>query len=177
MVFDRVVTGTGASKIWTLNLPGTPTLNGNLISYVSGANRLDVRRVAPTNLTSTLAGRRVEVTDSAAGQSLFLNVLGTNGSVSNAVASNGTDQTGTQITLADGRTATVRFSNSGTGGTLELPAFNGARCLQRRAADDGGCAAAVPQLIPACARAERPLRGPFCLMACPSSTGRAPVAG
>ena len=126
VVFDRVVTGTNTSKIWTLNLPGTPSLSGNLISYVNGANRLDVRRVAPTNLTSTLSGRRVEVADSAAGQSLFLNVLGTNGSVTNAVAANGTDQTGAQITLSDGRTATVRFSNSGTGGTLELPAFNGA---------------------------------------------------
>jgi hypothetical protein len=125
-VFDRVVTGAGAGKVWTLNLPGTPTLNGNLISYVNGANRLDVRRVAPTNLTSVLTGQRVEVTDSTAGQTLFLNVMGTNGSVSNAVASNGTDQTGTQITLSDGRTATVRFANSGTGGTLDLPAFNGA---------------------------------------------------
>jgi hypothetical protein len=126
VVFDRVVTGANTGKVWTLNLPGTPTLNGNLISYVNGANRLDVRRVAPTNLTSTLSGRRVEVTDSAAGQTLFLNVLGTNGSVTNAVASNGTDQTGAQITLSDGRTATVSFSNSGTGGTLSLPAFNGA---------------------------------------------------
>jgi hypothetical protein len=126
VVFDRVVTAAGASKIWTLNLPGAPTLNGNLISYVNGANQLDVRRIAPTSLTSVLTGQRVEVTDSATGQTQFLNVLGTNGSVSNAVASNGTDQTGTQITLADGRTATVRFANSGTGGTLELPAFNGA---------------------------------------------------
>lgn len=126
VVFDRVVTGAGAGKVWTLNLPGTPTLNGNLISYANGANQIDVRRIAPTSLTSVLTGQRVEVTDSAAGQSLFLNVLGTNGSVSNAVASNGTDQTGTQITLSDGRTATVRFSNSGTGGTLDLPAFNGA---------------------------------------------------
>ena len=48
-----------------------------------------------------MTGRRVEVTDSAAGQTLFLNVLGTNGSVTNAVASNGTDQTGAQITLSD----------------------------------------------------------------------------
>lgn len=126
VVFDRVVTGTGASKVWTLNLPGTPTLSGNLISYVSGANRLDVHRVAPTSLTSVLTGQRVEVTDGGAGQTLFLNVLGTNGSVTNAVASNGTGQTGTQITLSDGRTVTVRFSDSGTGGTLEMPAFNGA---------------------------------------------------
>lgn len=126
VVFDRVVTGSGASKVWTLNLPGTPTLSGNLISYVSGANRLDVRRVAPASLTSVLTGQRVEVTDNAAGQTLFLNVLGTNGSVTNAVASNGTGQTGTQITLSDGRTVTVRFSDSGTGGTLEMPAFSGA---------------------------------------------------
>jgi hypothetical protein len=101
-------------------------LSGNLISYVNGANRLDVRRIAPANLTSVLTGQRVEVTDSTTGQTLFLNVLGTNSSVTNAVASNGTGQTGTQITLSDGRTATVRFSDSGTGGTLELPAYNGA---------------------------------------------------
>jgi len=126
VVFDRVVTASGASKVWTLNLPGTPTLSGNLISYVSGANRLDVRRVAPTSLTSVLTGQRVEVTDSTTGQTLFLNVLGTDGSVTNAATSNGTGQTGTQITLSDGRTVTVRFFDGSTGGTLEMPAFNGA---------------------------------------------------
>ncbi|MFT3954837.1 MAG: hypothetical protein QM722_10770 [Piscinibacter sp.] len=125
VVFDRVITASGASKIWTLNTPGTATQSGNVLSYVNGANRLDVHRVAPSALSAVISGRRIEVTDSAAGQSLFLNVLGTNGSVSSAVAANGSGTTGTTVTLADGRTATVRFSNTGTGGTLSLSAGAG----------------------------------------------------
>jgi hypothetical protein len=37
-----------------------------------------------------------------------------------------TAQTGARITLADGRLAWVRFSNDGTGGTLELRTASGA---------------------------------------------------
>ncbi len=125
VVFDRVEAANGTSRIWTLNVPGTASSSGNTISYVNGANRLDVLRVAPTGLTPTISGRRVEVTHTASGASLFLNVLGTNGSVSNAVAANGTGTTGASITLADGRTATVRFSNTGTGGSLEISAGGG----------------------------------------------------
>ena len=47
-------------------------------------------------------------------------MLGTDGSVTQALRSDASGQTGAQITLAGGRTATVRFSTTGTGGTLEI---------------------------------------------------------
>ncbi|TXH60466.1 MAG: hypothetical protein E6Q93_06750 [Burkholderiaceae bacterium] len=125
VVFDRVATASGTSRVWTLNVPGTATQSGSVVSYANGANRLDMHRIAPTGLTAAISSRRVEITDSAAGQSLFLNVLGTNGSVSSATAANGSGTTGVSISLADGRSATVRFSDSGTGGTLDLTAGAG----------------------------------------------------
>jgi len=125
VVFDRVASAAGTSKVWMLNLPGAPTIASDKISYVSGSNRLDVNRLAPTGLTATYGSNRVEIADSSSGQSNFLNVLGTNGAVTSAVRSDATGQTGVQLSLSDGRTATVRFSNSGTGGTLDLRAANG----------------------------------------------------
>ncbi|MES2098569.1 MAG: hypothetical protein V4569_02005 [Pseudomonadota bacterium] len=126
VVLDRVVTASGAQRIWTLNLPGSPTLTSDRIAYVSGANRLDVHRLAPAGLTASwVGGRRVEIPDSTGTQSIFLNVLSTNNAVSTAVRNDGSDQTGAQIGMADGRTAIVRFANTGTGGTLELRAADG----------------------------------------------------
>ncbi len=131
VVFDRVVTaGAGISRIWTLNTPAAPTINGDRISYVAGANRLDVYRLSPSGLTATTTnvdgGTRIDVADGAGTQSLFLHVIDTNGAVTAAVRSDGAGQTGVQITFADGRTALVRFSNTGLGGTLDLRAPGGA---------------------------------------------------
>ncbi len=130
VIFDRVVTsGAGMSRIWTLNMPGSPTINGDRFSYVSGGNRLDVYRLAPTGLTSQVVSGfspRVEVSDSAGSQSLFLHVIDTNGGVATAARSDAAGQTGVQITFADGRSALVRFSNTGLGGTLDLRASGGA---------------------------------------------------
>ena len=126
VVFDRVEVSPGTSRIWTLNLPGEPTLEGERIGYANGSNRLDVLRLAPVGLSSTwVAGSRVETVHSVGTQSLFLHVLGTNGSVGAATRADASGQTGALITLADGRSATVRFSNTGTGATLELRAPNG----------------------------------------------------
>ena len=127
VVFDRVATAAGARRVWTLNLPGAPTITGDRLSYVAGANRLDVHRLAPAGLASQwVGGERVEAADTAGTQSLFLHVLGTNNSVSNATRNDSSGQTGAQITLADGRTATVRFGNDVRGGTLELRDAGGA---------------------------------------------------
>jgi hypothetical protein len=126
VVFDRVATASGARRIWTLNLPAAPTLGTDRISYVSGSNRLDVHRLAPTGLTASWVGsQRVEIPDTNGTQSLFLNVLGTNGSVASASRSDSTSATGTQINLADGRIATVRFNNGSPGGTLEIRTSSG----------------------------------------------------
>ncbi len=132
VVLDRVQTvGAGVKRIWTLNLPGTPTVSGDSMTAMSGPNQLDVVRLAPTGLVTKAvswptvnsdmsAGTRVDVEDSVGTSSVFLNVLGADRSFSSAVRSDSTGQTGALITLADGSTALIRFSTAGTGGTLEL---------------------------------------------------------
>jgi hypothetical protein len=67
-------------------------------------------------------GVRVDVADGNGNSSLFLHVFSLNGAVASAVRSDAPGQIGTQIQLADGRSATVRFSTQGSGGTLELRA-------------------------------------------------------
>jgi len=73
-----------------------------------------------------VAGARVEAADSAGTESRFLHVLGAGGAVAAAVRSDAPGQTGALVTLADGRSALVRFSDAGTGGTLELRDAGGA---------------------------------------------------
>ena len=137
IVFDRVQTsGTGMRRVWTLNTPVTPTVNGDSFSVVNGANRLDVTRLSPSGLTSQVnawsgsgiasSGSRVDVADSNGDSSLFLHVMGTDGSVSSSTRSDATGQTGAQVTMSNGRTAIVRFSSTGTGGTLEIRDAGGA---------------------------------------------------
>lgn len=126
IVFDRVATSAGAQRIWTLNLPAAPVINAQKITYVDGANRLDVHRIAPTGLTARwVDGQRVEIADPASAQSNFLHVLATNVSVRTAARSDADGKVGTQLQLTDGRTATVRFSTGALGGTLELRAADG----------------------------------------------------
>ncbi|MFT3859680.1 MAG: hypothetical protein QM742_19960 [Aquabacterium sp.] len=115
VVFDRVASSTGTSRVWTLNLPGAPTVSGDRLTYTgSTGNKLDVYRVAPTGLSYsvvtptledgdklvTTTAKRVDVTDTAGTQSNFLHIMGTNASVNAATRSDATGQTGTVITLA-----------------------------------------------------------------------------
>ncbi len=137
VVFDRAqTTGAGVQRIWTLNLPVSPTVEGDRISMVRGSSRLDVHRLAPQGVTprvvswpSELAdvqsGFRVDVTDALSDTSVFLNVLGVNGSVQEAVRSDAAGQTGTAIRLADGRMVTVRFGTQASGGSIEIRSPSG----------------------------------------------------
>jgi len=138
IVFDRVTVATASTqRIWALNLPGTPTISGDRLTYTgAGGNKLDVFRQAPSGLSYTVNqytlpdwgdyflnpdARRIDVVDATTGTSSnFLHVMGTNSSVSAATRSDGTGQIGTTITLADGRTVTVRFNTATTGGTLTV---------------------------------------------------------
>jgi hypothetical protein len=137
VVFDRAqTTGTGVQRVWTLNLPVAPTVEGDRISMVRGNSRLDVLRLAPQGVTPRVvswpaelpdvqSGFRVDVADAMSDSSVFLNVLGVNGSVQEAVRSDAAGQTGTAIRLADGRTVTVRFSTQGSGGSIEIRSPSG----------------------------------------------------
>jgi hypothetical protein len=135
VVLDRVQAAAGIARVWTLNVQGTPTVSGDSLTATSGGNHLNVTRLAPTGLTSTVvawsslntasnteyfSGSRVDVSDTNGTSSVFLNVLGADNSFSTAVRSDAAGQTGARITLADGSVATVRFSTDGTGGTLDI---------------------------------------------------------
>ena len=142
VVFDPAQTsGTGMRRIWTLNLPAAPAINGGQISYVQGANRLDAYKVAPASATvqvfrwstetpvdysedfaaANATAYRVDVTHAAGDTTEFLHVLSTNGAVTGTPASSDTaGQVGTQFTLADGRTVTVRFNIAGDGGNITI---------------------------------------------------------
>ncbi len=137
VVLDRAQTaGTGNQRIWTMNVPVAPTIEGDRISIARGSSRLDVHRLAPQGLTSRVvswptevadvkSGFRIDVADNAADASVFLNVLGVNGSVQEAVRSDASGQTGTTIRLADGRSVTIRFSTQGSGGVIEIRSPSG----------------------------------------------------
>ncbi len=143
VVLDRAQSiGTGTRRVWTMNLPAAPVVNGDRFTLTRGANRLDVLRIAPAGLTTQVrswptlnagirAGVRIDVADGAGDTSVFLHVLGTDGSVTNAVRADASGQTGTTMSLADGRTVHVRFSNLGTGGTIEIRSASGAVLLSR----------------------------------------------
>ncbi len=131
VVFDRVQTSGGARRVWTLNLPAQPVVQGDTLSLVQGSNRLDVVRLAPTGLSTQVrpwaaidpgfrAGVRVDVPDANGDSSMFLHVMGTNGAVSLAERADVPGSLGARITLANGAIATVRFSTNSIGGSLEL---------------------------------------------------------
>jgi hypothetical protein len=132
VVLDRVQTsGPGIKRVWTLNLPSAPTVVGDRFSVTSGANQLDVQRLAPAGLTTQvsswpqlsadmLKGARVDVADSNGDASVFLHVLGTDRAFSSAVRSDAAGQIGAEIKLADGSVVVARFSLAGTGGTVEM---------------------------------------------------------
>ncbi|MDP3824339.1 MAG: hypothetical protein Q8R33_22955 [Burkholderiales bacterium] len=132
VVFDRAAANNASTRrIWTLNLGGPPTISGDSIRYTDGKGQLDVVRLSPAGLTPTVhnwsqlrtgmqGGVRVDVADTEGSTSAFLHVLSTNGAVLSATRADAAGQTGASIKLADGRTATVRFSTKGGGATLDL---------------------------------------------------------
>ncbi len=153
VVFDRAVaTAANVKRIWTLNLEDktSTTISGNQLRYVSNSGkRMDVYRVVPAGLSYQLVdypwaddrltgefpnATRVDVQDTTTGtaSSNFLHVITTSmssatsgvTSVSTPVAVSG--MTGVKINLADGKVATLYFSNAGTGGKIEIKSDTGA---------------------------------------------------
>lgn len=134
VVLDRVKTsGAGVRRIWTLNLPQAPQVQGDRLSMVDGGSRLDVIRLAPTGLASQvvawpsasadyLSGVRVDVADAVGEQTVFLHVLGADGAVTGAVRDDAQGQLGARLTLADGTTVAVRFNTESTGGSIAVQA-------------------------------------------------------
>ncbi|MBK9607658.1 MAG: hypothetical protein IPO58_14950 [Betaproteobacteria bacterium] len=134
VVFDRAMVASPATRrIWTLNVASEPKVDGDVMRYVEGRNQLEVYRLAPAGLKAETrswpemrkglrSGVRVDVADANGTASVFLHVLSAGGAVVTATRADVAGQTGAAIKFADGRTATVRFSNQGSGGTIELRA-------------------------------------------------------
>lgn len=133
VVFDRVNTsGSGIQRIWTLNVPGTPTVNKSRLKSKSGGNLLSVARLAPSGLTSEVIswpsldhdeyyyGSRIDAAHSNGSSTEFLHVLGADRAYQSVKRSDASGQIGAQVVLANGDTATVRFNVTTTGGSLEV---------------------------------------------------------
>lgn len=125
VVFDRAVSNSaGIDRRFMLNMSAAPTISGDLLTLVKGANRADVHRIAPAAVTWTTnsvagGGVRAEAIHASGTESLFLHVIGVNNDVTSVAVNNAAGETGVTITFANGRVAIVRFSDAGTGGTLD----------------------------------------------------------
>ncbi len=131
VVFDRVNSVSGTQQVWQLNSPKQPTVAGTRATFTGNVNTLKVDRILPTSGVTTSVfnwhtsssdyddGYRLDETV-AGGDNKYLHVLSINNSVSSVAASDAGGLVGVEITLADGRTATVRFSPlyNGTPGQL-----------------------------------------------------------
>ena len=125
ITFDRAIANsTNISRIYQLQLSAAPTISGNRLTFVQGTHRADVWRMSPTNVPWTTVGlyggTRAEGVDTNGSGSLFLHVIGVDNKVSSVVSDNTASETGARITFTDGSVATVRFSNAGHGGTLQI---------------------------------------------------------
>ena len=126
VVFDRVDTaGPDVSRVWTLNVPAEPAVAGDRLTLKSQGHRMDVFPSHPA-ASPTWCPATASTWPTPRAPAPFLHVFGLDGSVASVARSDAAGQTGVQITFADGRSATVRFSTEGRGGTLDLRAAGGA---------------------------------------------------
>ncbi|MBI2037411.1 MAG: hypothetical protein HYT15_00555 [Candidatus Magasanikbacteria bacterium] len=130
VLFDRSAANSSAvSRIFQLQMSTAPFISGNRLTFTSGAQRADVWRLSPANVPWTtvpvFSGQRAEAVDNNGTQSLFLHVIGVNSQVTSVISDNTATETGARITFSDGTVATVRFSNAGRGGTLNMVSASG----------------------------------------------------
>ena len=125
VLFDRdVANAASVSRIFQLQMSGAPTISGNRLTFTSGSQRADVWRLSPANVPWTtvnvFSGVRAEGVHNSGTESLFLHVVGVNNRVTAVVSDSTATETGARITFSDGSVATVRFSNTNRGGTMQL---------------------------------------------------------
>lgn len=144
IVFDRAQTLTTTSRrMFTINFPVMPIVEGTNTRLQVNGNRFEMERLSPTSATTNVArwrdllpsrfpgsdnpATRMDVIDTtAAARSDFLHVIGLGDGFTRADRSDADDQIGASVTLADGRTAIVRFNRNTQGGTIEIRSSTGA---------------------------------------------------
>ncbi|MBB5203633.1 hypothetical protein HNQ51_000926 [Inhella inkyongensis] len=125
VVLDRVATRTATQRVWTLNLPAAPTLEGQTARLRIGGQGLDLHALGaePLRVTELAANRagergwRIEREARSASPGLYLNVLALPGALAQVEA---LGEGGVRLRLSDGRQASLRFAQQGWGGDLEL---------------------------------------------------------
>ena len=125
VVLDRVATRAATQRIWTLNLPAAPTLNGQSAQLRVGGQGLDLHALGPEplrliELPANRAGERgwrIEREARSASPGVHLNVLALAGALTQVEP---LGETGVRLRMSDGRQASLRFAAQGWGGELEL---------------------------------------------------------
>jgi len=137
VVFARAVTsGSGISRIWQLNSPVSPTVAGRTATFTASGSTLTVNAILPSastlrtiNWASTdtdmTAGFRFESVDATGDSSLFLNVVSLDGAAASVVVDDITGQRGVKVTFKGGGSATVRFSETTAGATIDWKRADG----------------------------------------------------
>ena len=136
IVFDRIQASAGSQKVWRLNTPVRPTVSGRVATIAGTRGRLALTSVLPTGLTpavvdwaatdnDTEGGYRIDLATTGDGRAVFLNVLSVNNAVTAVTESSPSGMRGATLTLADGRTVTVQFSEATFGATLDVTGGSG----------------------------------------------------
>jgi hypothetical protein len=132
VVYDRAESAGGTQQLWQLVSPAQFTVNGATASVSASGHAMSAQRILPAGATGasrTLAGDfnggfRYE-SSIAGGNVRHLHVVSVDGAVSSATASPSGSDDGVAISLADGRTATVRFHQASIGGSLSITGGSG----------------------------------------------------
>ena len=125
VVYDRV-TAPGVEQDWHLVAPASFSTSGTGASSSHDGHRLDVTRVLPATATASTAALGGDFNggfaydERSTGTTAHLHVLALDGAATAVTASGASGADGVAITLADGRTATVRFAQGAIGGTLAI---------------------------------------------------------
>jgi hypothetical protein len=129
VIFDRLA-GASLQASWQLNTPLAPqVISGGAVQIAGTQGTLKVVPILPANLTPVLVdwastdddtsgGTRVDYVQTGSGQ--FLIVLAANNALASSIPSDSGTDRGVDLTLADGRHATVRLHAAQPGGSLKL---------------------------------------------------------
>lgn len=132
VVYDRADSAGGTQQIWQLVSPASFTVNGATASVTATGHSMSVQRILPAGATGSSraltgdfsGGFRFE--DTIAGGSVrHLHVIALDGAATSATSSPSGSDDGVSISLADGRTATVRFHQASIGGSLSVTGGSG----------------------------------------------------
>jgi hypothetical protein len=146
VIYDRV-TAPGVEQRWQVVGPSAFTVSGGSATSTSGGQTLRVARLLPATATASAGGLSGDFSggfryeERSTGTTAHLHVVSIGGAVTATTPADAGAQDGVTITLADGRTATVRFNRDAIGGHLTVS--GGAGSVDR---DLGAGIADLPEL-------------------------------